>query len=93
LWSASEWIPCATTGDEEGFIIFKDTIRPVMRSQPVPELLDRIEIWGKRRQMKQGKIRRYGEVSGGMLGRAIQDPDGMSRRRDDLGDFVYGNSE
>jgi hypothetical protein len=75
---SGEGIPSLTASLEDRFIIFKETVGPMRRSEPGPDWFNGIEFGGNGQPMKQGKTRWANEPVGGMPRGAVGDPDGMT---------------
>ena len=72
-------MPSLNSSQPQCIVIFIDAVRPIVSAKVLPELFNRIELWGVRRQRYNGNIWRQFEVLAGVKACLIPEHDNMTR--------------
>lgn len=72
-------MPSLNSSQPQCIVIFIDAVRPIVSAKVLPELFNRIELWGVRRQRYNGNIWRQFEVLAGVKACLIPDHYNMTR--------------
>src|SRR5665811_1230115 len=86
-WLIDELVPCFAAMVDEIVIGFEDTVGEPVVAHVLPDVLNRVELWGFWRQGDNGDVGRHDEARRHVPASLIDQEDGVGTGRDDRGDL------